>query len=456
MARLFGTDGVRGVANEELTPELAFRLGFAGASVLTGSEGGRARVVIGRDTRISGDLLECALAAGLMSAGADVIKLDVIPTPGVAYLTRQLQADAGVMISASHNPVQDNGIKFFGADGFKLCDEVEDEIQAVIEAGFASDGTSPQGRPIGAEVGREISSPIGVESYIQFLQGTVKESFVGLRVVLDTANGAAFYVAQEVFRRLGADVITIHAEPNGANINVECGSTYPKVIQEAVLHYGAAIGLAFDGDADRLIAVDATGQIIDGDYIMAICGKALKERGSLANDTIVTTVMSNVGFVKAMRELGLILVQTAVGDRYVMEAMREGGHMLGGEQSGHVIFLEHNTTGDGVLTALQLVDIVVQSGKSLNELTQVMQSFPQVLVNVRVADKSEWRTNPAIAQIIAEVEELLGEDGRLLVRESGTEPLVRVMAEGQDEAQVRQYVERVASVIGRQLGVATV
>lgn len=445
LSRLFGTDGVRGIANQELTPELAFRLGRAGAYVLTTRQKG-SRFVIGKDTRISGDMLETALISGVLSMGVDVLRLGVIPTPGVAFLTRHLRADAGVMISASHNPVEDNGIKFFGGDGYKLLDDIEDEIERLLHA---KEDTLP--RPIGATVGRVYDEP-AISAYVNFLLSTVQQKFEGLHVVLDCANGAASVVAPQVFEQLGAKVTVVHAHPDGVNINVGCGSTHPHVVQREVLRVGADVGLAFDGDADRLIAVDSTGQVIDGDFIMAICAEALKDQGKLLNNTIVATVMSNLGFVKAMESHGIIVERTAVGDRYVMEKMRQGSAILGGEQSGHIIFLQHTTTGDGILTALQLVDIMVKSGKSLFALQKVMVRYPQLLENVRVQDKMAWRTNSRIQEILKEQELILGSEGRLLVRESGTEPIVRVMAEGPNEQQLQSCVSQIVKVIRDEIG----
>jgi phosphoglucosamine mutase len=446
VGRYFGTDGVRGVANTELTPELAYRLGRAGAYVLTRSQE-HARIVVGKDTRISGDLLESALIAGMLSVGAIAIRVGVVSTPGVAYLTRALEADAGVMISASHNPVADNGIKFFGGDGFKLLDSVEEEIEKLLDA---EADTLP--RPTGEDVGRIEERIDAVKLYADYLGKTVKNRFNGLKIVLDCANGAASAIAPQVFRNLGAEVIAIHAEPNGVNINVKCGSTHPEVVREAVLANGADLGLSFDGDADRLIAVDEQGRIVDGDYIMLILAKALKEAGKLASNTLVATVMSNFGFVKAANELGIDLVRTAVGDRYVMEAMINGGYVIGGEQSGHIILLDHNTTGDGLLTAVQLASIMVEKKQPLSELREIMRSYPQVLVNVRVASKEGWEQKPAIRKVIADVEAKLGDNGRVLVRPSGTEPLIRVMAEGADEELVRSYVEQIAEVVRREQG----
>ncbi|MFC4765892.1 phosphoglucosamine mutase [Effusibacillus consociatus] len=445
MGRLFGTDGVRGVANTELTAELAYRLGRAGAYVLTRGKQ-NAKIVVGKDTRISGDMLEAALVAGILSVGGNAIRVGVVSTPGVAYLTRTLGADAGVMISASHNPVADNGIKFFGGDGFKLLDQAEEEIESLLQ------GEDRMPRPVAGDIGRVEDRSDAVSLYIDYLRTTIPNRFDGLKVVLDCGNGAAFHIAPEVFRALGAEVIAINSQPNGVNINVKCGSTYPDVVREAVLQHSAAIGLSFDGDADRLIAVDEKGQLVDGDYVMAILGRSLKAAGELAKDTIVTTVMSNVGFVKAARELGIELVRTAVGDRYVMEAMREGGYVLGGEQSGHIIMLRHNTTGDGILTAIQLTNVLVAEGKPLSELRSIMRSYPQVLVNVRVGSKEGWDQNENIKHAIRKVEEELGDEGRVLVRPSGTEPLIRVMAEGPDQDQVQEYVDSIANVVRKELG----
>jgi phosphoglucosamine mutase len=445
LTRLFGTDGVRGIANKELTPELAFRLGRVGAYVLTKERPG-SRIAIGKDTRISSDMLEAALLSGILSMGVDVLRLGVISTPGVAYLTKHLHADAGVMISASHNPVEDNGIKFFGGDGFKLLDDVEDEIERILH-----DEHDTLPRPTGSAVGKVYDEP-AVEAYQRFLTNTVGNSFDGLHIVLDCANGAASEIAPGVFEQLGAKVTVLNAQPDGVNINVSCGSTHPHVVQRAVLSRQADLGLAFDGDADRLIAVDGTGQVVDGDHVLAICAQALRERGALKNNTVVTTVMSNLGFVKAMEALDIQVETTAVGDRYVMEGMRRGGYILGGEQSGHIIFLDHITTGDGILTALQLVDVMVGKGKSLANLRTIMKRYPQLLENVRVKDKRAWRENPAIQSAIARGEELLGENGRILVRESGTEPIVRVMAEGPDEQTLQQCVHIIVEAIHVELG----
>jgi len=449
MGKYFGTDGVRGVANQELTPELAYRIGRCGGYVLTRREasGEKPTVVIGRDTRVSGPMLEAALVAGLLSIGADVVRVGVVSTPAVAYLTRTLGAAAGVMISASHNPVEDNGIKFFGGDGFKLSDDTELEIERLMDA-----AVDELPRPIGADMGTVRDDEAAKWKYAEYVRSVTPVRFDGKKIVLDCAHGAAYELAPAIFRELGAEVIEIGAAPNGLNINAGVGSTHTESVRAATLEHGAFLGLSFDGDADRLIAVDERGEEVDGDYILCICGDAMRRAGRLANDTIVTTVMANLGFFKAARELGLGTAQTAVGDRYVMEEMRRGGFNLGGEQSGHVIFLDYNTTGDGILTALQLAATVVASGRPLSELKTMMQKFPQVLVNVRVADKSGLKDNEAIASAIRDVEAALGENGRVLVRPSGTESLIRVMAEGPEKDVIEAHVGRIADVVRSELG----
>ncbi|MFF2091208.1 phosphoglucosamine mutase [Paenibacillus sp. NPDC058174] len=446
MGKYFGTDGVRGVANSELTPELAYKIGRCGGYVLTG-KADKPKVVIGLDTRISGPMLESALIAGLLSIGASVVRLGVVSTPAVAYITRELKADAGVMISASHNPVQDNGIKFFGGDGFKLSDETELAIEQLIDA-----ETDELPRPVGGDIGSVFTDEDAKYRYLSYLKTTIKGEFAGLKIVLDCANGSAYELAPKVFEELGATIITVGAEPDGRNINAGVGSTHPEYLREQVLAHGADLGLSFDGDADRLIAIDDLGEEVDGDYILAICGDALKRAGKLNGETVVTTVMANIGFFKATERIGLKTAQTAVGDRYVMEEMRRGGFNLGGEQSGHVIFLDHNTTGDGILTALQLVDTLVASGRKLSELKTLMSKYPQVLINVRVADKSLYAGNEAIAAAVESVEAELGDNGRVLVRPSGTESLIRVMAEGPDKDQIEGYVARIVDVVKQQLG----
>ncbi|ACT04237.1 phosphoglucosamine mutase [Paenibacillus sp. JDR-2] len=446
MGKYFGTDGVRGVANQELTPELAYKIGRCGGYVLTG-QADKPKVVIGLDTRISGPMLEAALIAGLLSIGASVIRLGVVSTPAVAYITRELKADAGVMISASHNPVQDNGIKFFGGDGFKLSDETELEIERLIDA-----EVDELPRPIGGDIGTVTNDDQAKFRYLDYLKTTIKGDFGGIKIVLDCAHGSAYELAPKVFRELGAEIITVGAEPDGRNINAGVGSTHPEYLREQVLAHGADLGLSFDGDADRLIAIDDKGEEVDGDYILCICGDAMKRAGKLHNDTIVTTVMANIGFFKATQRLDLNTAQTAVGDRYVMEEMRRGGFNLGGEQSGHVIFLDYNTTGDGILTALQLVDTLVASGQKLSGLKTLMSKYPQVLVNVRVADKSLYAGNEAIVNAAEQIEKELGDNGRVLVRPSGTESLIRVMAEGPDKDQIEEYVARIVNVVKEQLG----
>ncbi|WNQ11786.1 phosphoglucosamine mutase [Paenibacillus aurantius] len=445
MGKYFGTDGVRGVANQGLTPELAYKIGRCGGYVLAGKSK-HPQVVIGQDTRISGPMLEAALVAGLLSIGANVIRVGVVSTPGVAYLTRTLGADAGVMISASHNPVEDNGIKFFGGDGFKLSDETELEIERLMDA-----ETDELPRPVGGDLGTVTENAEAKFQYMEYIKTTVKSSFEGLKIVLDCANGAAYELAPRVFEELGATVIATGANPDGRNINAGCGSTHPEALAKEVLAHKADLGLSFDGDADRLIAIDENGEEIDGDYLLTICGDALNKEGRLNQGTIVTTVMSNLGFFKAVKDLDMKTAQTAVGDRYVMEEMRKGGYNLGGEQSGHVIFLDYNTTGDGILTGLQLVDTIVQSGQKLSQLKQKMRKFPQVLVNVRVGDKSKLKGNENVEKAIREVEAKLGENGRVLVRPSGTESLIRVMAEGPDKAEVEGYVHTIAEVIRKEL-----
>ncbi|MFB9276364.1 phosphoglucosamine mutase [Cohnella cellulosilytica] len=445
MGKYFGTDGVRGVANRELTPELAYRIGRCGGVVLAGKVK-RPKVLIGMDTRISGQMLESALTAGLLSIGADVVRIGVVSTPAVAYLTRVTGADAGVMISASHNPVADNGIKFFGGDGYKLLDETEAEIERLMDA---EEDVLP--RPIGGDIG-SVTSDKGAKSlYIEYLKSTVSQSFAGVKLVLDCAHGSAYELAPEIFRALGAEVIAYGAEPNGLNINEGVGSTHPEMLAAKVKEHGADLGLAFDGDADRLIAIDENGEETDGDYILCICGDAMRRSGKLAKDTIVTTVMANIGFFKAAEKLGLNTAKTAVGDRYVMEEMVNGGYNLGGEQSGHVIFLDHSTTGDGILTGLQLLDTIVASGKKLSELKQMMRKYPQVLVNVRVADKSRYPGNTAIATAVSAAEEALGDNGRVLVRPSGTEALIRVMAEGPEREEIERYVSSIVEVVKTEL-----
>jgi len=445
MGKYFGTDGVRGVANKELTAEMAYSIGRCGGYVLAGNVE-KPKVVIGMDTRVSGPMLESALVAGLLSIGAQVIRIGVVSTPAVAYITRLLKADAGVMISASHNPVEDNGIKFFGGDGFKLTDETELRIEELMDA-----EKDELPRPVGAGVGTVTIDNESKYLYLEYLKTTISNSFKGIKVVLDCAHGSAYELAPKLFRELGAEVIAIGAEPNGLNINDGFGSTHPETLRDEVLKHQADLGLAFDGDADRLIAIDNNGDEVDGDFILCICGDAMNRAGKLKDGTIVSTVMSNIGFYKATEKLSLNTAKTAVGDRYVMEEMRRGGFNLGGEQSGHVIFLDYNTTGDGILTAIQLVDVLKSSGKKLSDLKSMMTKYPQVLVNVRVQDKTNYPNNPAIEAAITEVESKLGDNGRVLVRPSGTEPLIRVMAEGPDKEELDVFVGQIVEVVQREL-----
>lgn len=446
MGKHFGTDGIRGIANKELTPELAFRVGRAGGYVLTkGVES--PKILIGRDTRISGEMLEGALVAGLLSIGVEVMRLGVISTPGVSYLTKALSAQAGIMISASHNPMEDNGIKFFHADGCKLSEEQEAEIEKFIE----EDEQIP--RPTGAGIGVVNDYFEGGQKYLQFLKQTVNEDFSGLHIVLDCANGSASSLAPHLFADLDADISTIGCNPNGVNINNGVGSTQPEALIAAVKEKEADVGLAFDGDADRLIAVDEKGQLVDGDQIMYICAKYLKEEGLLAHQTVVTTVMSNLGLYKALEKLGIETKKTAVGDRYVMEEMKQGGYTLGGEQSGHIIFFDHVRTGDGMLTALQLVDIMKQTGKTLSELASEMEKYPQKLVNVRVTNKHDIHKNGVITEAIEQAEKELDGRGRILVRPSGTEPVIRVMVEAETEDICHKYVEKIAVIVEEQMGI---
>ncbi|GER68611.1 phosphoglucosamine mutase [Weizmannia acidilactici] len=447
MGKYFGTDGVRGVANTELTPELAFKLGRYGGYVLTKHANERPKVLIGRDTRISGQMLEGALVAGLLSIGAEAMRLGVITTPGVAYLTKALGAQAGVMISASHNPVEDNGIKFFGPDGFKLSDDEEAEIEELL-----NHETDDLPRPVGKDLGIVSDYFEGSQKYLQFLKQTVDEEFTGIHVALDCANGSTSSLATYLFADLDADVSTMAASPNGLNINDGVGSTHPESLATFVKEKGAHVGLAFDGDGDRLIAVDEKGQIVDGDQIMYICAKYLKNEGFLKKNTVVSTVMSNLGFHKGLEALGINSVQTAVGDRYVVEEMKANGYNLGGEQSGHIIFLDHNTTGDGLLTGLQLINIMKITNKPLSELASEMKKYPQKLVNVKVTDKHHVEENEKIKAVIEEVEKEMAGNGRILVRPSGTEPLVRVMAEAPSAEDCEKYVSRIASVVEAEMG----
>ncbi|QUC56105.1 phosphoglucosamine mutase [Streptomyces sp. A2-16] len=452
MGRLFGTDGVRGVANADLTAEMALGLSVAAAHVLAEAgtfQGHRPTAVVGRDPRASGEFLEAAVVAGLASAGVDVLKVGVLPTPAVAYLTGVLGADLGVMLSASHNAMPDNGVKFLARGGHKLDDELEDRIEAVYESHRHGE---PWERPTGSGVGRVREYTEGFDKYVAHLIAVLPNRLDGLKIVLDEAHGAAARVSPEAFSRAGAEVITIGAQPDGLNINDGCGSTHLGLLKAAVVDHRADFGIAHDGDADRCLAVDHTGAEVDGDQIMAVLALAMKDRSALRSDTVVATVMSNLGFKLALEREGLKLVQTAVGDRYVLEEMKQHGYALGGEQSGHVIILDHATTGDGTLTGLMLAARVAESGRSLKELASVMERLPQVLINVPDVDRSRVATSGELASAVTEAERELGATGRVLLRPSGTEPLVRVMVEAADIDQARTVAGRLADAVKSALG----
>ena len=448
---MFGTDGVRGIANShELSPELAYRLGRAGAYLLTQETEptqGRPRLVIGMDTRASGEMLEAALVAGICSVGVDAIRVGVVTTPAVAYLASALQAQGGVMISASHNPAEYNGIKFFSASGYKLPDAVEDQLEDLVRS---EEDTLP--RPTGGGVGRVVEQPDAVEAYLAHVVSTVAANpedrpWQGLKLVVDCANGASYRLAPEVYRRLGAEVIVLADSPNGVNINVHCGSTHPEDMQNAVRQHGAQLGIAHDGDADRVILADEKGELVDGDHVLAICGLHLLRTGRLPGKAVAATVLSNMGLELAVRQAGGSLVRTKVGDRYVLEAMLEQGLALGGEQSGHVIFLDHGTTGDGILTACQVVRILTETGEPLSRLASQMETLPQVMVNVPVARRDGALENPRIRQAVAAAEQALAGQGRVLVRPSGTEPLIRIMVEGREHDQLHHIAADLEEVI---------
>ncbi|MDY2790859.1 MAG: phosphoglucosamine mutase [Lachnospiraceae bacterium] len=448
MSRLFCTDGVRGVANKELTVELATKLGQVGAHVLTENSHHKPKILVGCDTRKSGDMLAMALMAGICAAGADAVYLGVVPTPAVAYLARQMKADAGVVISASHNPSEFNGIKFFNGDGFKLSDELEDRMEEIIR-----NDLEEVARPTGYGVGSLTYAFDAKEQYINFITSTVPLDLSGMKIVIDCANGASFYTSPKALKRLGADLIVLHDAPDGSNINKDCGSTHLESLQREVVKSGAKVGLAFDGDADRLLAVDEKGQVVDGDQLMAICGLYMREKGQLKKDTIVATVMSNLGFYIMAEQQGLHIEQTAVGDRYVLECMREKDYSIGGEQSGHIIFLDENTTGDGLLSAMHLLDVMVHKNKPLSELASVVKVLPQVLVNAKVSNKNKYKyqEDEEIQKAIAELEAKFDGKGRVLIRPSGTEPLVRVMIEGQDQEELNKEAAKLAEFIMERL-----
>ena len=449
MGRLFGTDGVRGVANSELTPELAFKLGKAGAHVLSKKKG-KPVVLIGKDTRISGDMLEDALSAGILAVGGNVIKVGVLPTPAVAYLVKYYQADVGVVISASHNPFEYNGIKFFNSEGFKLDDEIEDEIEDLILRDI-----DVNSHITGDKLGKCLEADddaLGI--YVRYLAGTIDRRLDGLKLVLDCANGASYKAAELVYQSLGAEVSVIGNQPDGLNINDGCGSTHPERLQQEVIRKGAFMGLAYDGDADRLIAIDEKGRIIDGDKVICICAKMLKNAGELVDDKVTATVMSNLGFHKYIESMGCSVDVTSVGDRYVLESMINTGCVIGGEQSGHIIFLNHSTTGDGILSSLQLVRAVLESGKKPSELSDEITIYPQVLKNAKVKNenKTTYEKDPEIRAAIQKVEAEMEGRGRVLIRPSGTEPLVRVMLEGEDVDHITELAQELAKLLTKRFG----
>lgn len=447
MGILFGTDGIRGIANKDLTPELAFKVGRAGAFVL--GKGEKGKILVGKDTRKSGDMLEAAISAGICSMGIDVIQIGVVPTPAVAYLTQKHNALAGVVISASHNPVEYNGIKFFNNDGYKLNDDIEEEIEKII-----LEDNEILNRPIKEEVGKIICGNNEYKHYIEYLKTTVDEDFSGIKVAMDCGNGALYKIGPELLKEMGAETIVINNKPNGGNINVKCGSTNPSMIRNLVLETKANIGLSFDGDADRIIAVDECGNIMDGDHILAICGTELYNQKKLNKNTIVGTVMTNIGLDLYLKDNGMNIVKTSVGDRYVIEEMLKHGYNLGGEQSGHIIFLDYNTTGDGLLTGLQLIQVMKKTEKKMSQLNNLMISFPQVLVNARVKKelKNSYIEDMEIKREIEKIEEMFHGEGRVVIRPSGTEPLIRVMIEGKDQKEIENAAKGLAKFIEEKLG----
>ncbi len=446
MARLFGTDGVRGVANVELTPELAFKLGYAAAKYFCREKNDIPKIIIGRDTRRSGQMLEAALAAGICSAGGNAHLLGVMPTPAVSFLTSKVKANAGVVISASHNPFEDNGIKFFSQTGHKLPDAVEDEIAAIVETPIDYSKAAS-----GSSVGQIFYEDGLAEMYIKHILSTAYADLKGLKIVMDCSNGANSAIAPVILSSLGAEVMPIFNEPNGININNGCGSTHLEALQKKVVELGADVGIANDGDADRCLVVDENGEVLDGDQIMLICALELMRRNKLKDNMLVTTVMSNVGMHKAMKEMGGQTVKTAVGDRYVLEEMIKNGYNLGGEQSGHIIFSEYAKTGDGILTAVQLLCAMVTNNKPLSEMAGIMTKYPQILLNVRVKNKNGWEEKAAIQEVIKKYQEELGDNGQILVRASGTEPLIRIMAEGPKQQRLEEIAGLIADVVIKEL-----
>lgn len=447
MSRLFGTDGIRGIANEELTPELAFQVGRAGAYIL--SNGNKGKIVVGKDTRISGDMLESALIAGITSMGLDVVSVGIIPTPAVAHLTREYGALAGVVISASHNPGEYNGIKFFNNEGLKLADEVENRIESIILESKDLDL-----RPIGKDVGRLYKEENGSREYMDFLKRTIDLDLTGMKIAMDCGHGALYKIGPELIKELNGEVIVVNDNPNGMNINDKCGSTDPSIVQELVIREKADLGISFDGDGDRIIAVDNEGKIINGDHILAICASHLKNIGKLKNDTVVGTVMTNMGLDIYLEDNNMNIVKTAVGDRYVLEEMLKSDYVIGGEQSGHIIFLDYNTTGDGLATGLHLLEVVKSTGKTMAELNTLMTDYPQVLVNAKVKNDMKYRymENEEIKHEIEKIEKMFHGEGRVVIRPSGTEPLVRVMIEGKDQEEITKIAKDLSIFIEERIG----
>lgn len=445
--KLFGTDGIRGIANEDLTPELAFKVGRAGAYILANNDKGK--IIVGKDTRGSGDMIESALIAGITSAGLDVVSLGIIPTPAVAYLTRKYQALAGIVISASHNPGEHNGIKFFNNKGLKLNDEVEESIEGAI---YKSDKLDI--RPIGKDIGRLYNEENGAKDYMDFLKETIDLDLTGMKIAMDCGHGALYKIGPEMIRSLNGEVVVVNDNPDGMNINDNCGSTNEKIIQDLVIKEEADIGISFDGDGDRIIAADDKGNIIDGDHILAICARHLKSKDKLTNNTVVGTVMTNMGLDIYLEDNDMNIVKTAVGDRYILEEMLKSDYVLGGEQSGHIIFLDYNTTGDGLATGLHLLEVVKATGKTMSELNSIMIDYPQVLVNAKAKNDMKYRylENEEIKSEIERIENLFEGEGRVVIRPSGTEALVRVMIEGRDQDKITKIAEELASFIEERIG----
>ena len=448
MTRLFGTDGIRGVANKDLTPELAYKVGRAAAYLL--SNGDKGKILLGKDTRISGDMLESALVAGITSIGLDVVLLGIIPTPAVAYLTRKYNALAGVVISASHNPGEYNGIKFFNSKGFKLSDGVEDEIEELVMDSKNIDII----RPIGDRIGRVIMEKNSSTDYKEYLKSTINIDLKGMKIALDCGHGALFNIGPDIIRELNGEVVVVNDSPDGMNINKKCGSTNPDIIRNLVIEEKADIGMSFDGDGDRIIAVDNNGNIVDGDHILAICATNLKEKGKLANNTVVGTVMTNMGLDLYLKENNMNIIKTSVGDRYVLEEMLQSGYVIGGEQSGHIIFLEYNTTGDGLATGLHLLEVIKLTGKTLGELNRLMTNYPQILINAKVDNDNKYKylEDKVIKIEIEKIENMFHGQGRVVIRPSGTEPLVRVMIEGKNQEEITNIAKDLAQIIEKRLG----